>query len=458
MAEKPAYHVSWQTLVLYAAPPIGMGYMFCLVSLYLLKFSTDILGIGAGVMGFILGMSRIWDAVSDPLAGYLSDKTNTRWGRRRPWLLGSIIPISISFWMVFSPPASLSDNQLIYWMACAVIGFYSAQTIFIVPHLSLGAELTDNHHERSKVFGARHAGWIIGYISALATLYLLLRAEGTGGIEQVRELAANQSVYAAFITVIGLLVCAVGLRERKEFAQLGPTKPFAAFKDVWKNEHARLLLLAIFVENIGGAVITIVTVYNAEYIMKRADLAPLFILSYMIFSLILTPLWIPFSKRVGKKRLWVWSMVITAFAFGGMGTLSEGDIWQLLALAAIAGMAGGCGGTINPSIKSDIIDYDEYISGERKEGAYFAAWYFVSKMAYGIMLMFTGFALGWAGYIPKVADQADTVIYTLRFLYGGIPFVCYMAGAYLLLRFAFNEREHADILSKLADRGREVKA
>ncbi|MBE8221068.1 MAG: MFS transporter [Alphaproteobacteria bacterium] len=456
-APTSGHHVSWKTLLLYAAPPIGMGYMFCLVSLYLLKFSTDILGIGAGVMGFILGMSRIWDAISDPLAGYLSDRTKTRWGRRRPWILGSIVPISISFWMVFSPPASLSDSQLVYWMACAVIGFYSAQTIFIVPHLSLGAELTDNHHDRNKIFGARHAGWIVGYILALGTLYLLLNAESVGP-EQVRIIAADQSFYAAFITVIGLLVCAVGIREREEFSQFGPKNPFSAFKDVWQNGHARLLLTAIFIENIGSAVITIITVYNAEYVMKRADLAPLFILSYMIFSLVLVPVWTPLARRIGKKRLWVGSMVVTAFAFGGMGTLSEGDVWPLLILAAIAGTAGGCGGTINPSIKSDIIDYDEYMCGERKEGAYFAAWYFVSKMAYGIMLMVTGFALGWAGYVPKIADQADTVVYTLRFLYGGVPFICYILGACLLLRFAFNEREHAEVLAKLAERGREVKA
>ena len=453
--EIPAHRVTWRQMFLYAAPPIGMGYMFCLVSLYLLKFSTDVLGISAAVMGFILGASRVWDAISDPLAGFLSDKTKTRWGRRRPWIFLSIVPISISFWMVFSPPTDLTASQLIIWMTIAIIGFYSAQTIFIVPHLSLGAELTDNHHERNKVFGARHAGWILGYISALGTLSLLIGAEGEG-IEQTRSLASTQSIYAAFITVIGLALCAIGLREREEFASLGPAKPYAAFLDIWRNSHARLLLTAIFIENLGGAVITILSLYNAEYVMKHAALAPLFILSYMVMSLVLVPLWLPLARRVGKKRLWVGSMIVTAFAFGGMGLLSPGQEWVLVGLAAIAGAAGGCGGVLNPSIKSDVIDYDEYMSGERKEGAYFAAWYFVSKMAYGLMLMITGFALSWAGFVPR-AEQTDTVVNTLRFLYGGVPFIAYLLGGYLLTRFSFNEAEHTQVLNQLEARGRQLR-
>ncbi len=443
--------VSAFSIFMYMLPPIGCGYMFCLVNLYIMKFATDILLIAPAVMGLIFGISRIWDAVSDPLVGYYSDKTHTSIGRRRPWILASIIPIFLSFWMISAPPESLSMDQLAVWMGIAVIAFYSAQTIFIVPHMSLGAELSVDYHERNKVFAARHAGWIGGYVLALGTMYWLISAEAEGDY-QVRALAENQSYWAGVLTTICLLACVVFLRERKEFLGRGAEKPWGAMRDILANPHAKLLLIVNFIENLGGASIVILSVYNAEYVMKNAQMAPLFILSYMVFSVVLVPFWIKLARRFGKKPMWVGSLFVTGICFAFMGILQPGQELHLLILAGIAGAAGGCGGTVSPSIKSDIIDYDELLTGQRKEGAYFAAWNFVGKSAYGVMLSLTGFALSWAGFVPK-ADQTELVENTLRFLYGGVPLICYMAGTYLLLRFSFNEGEHAEVRAALDAKG-----
>ena len=441
--------VTWLEVFLYALPPVGAGYMFCLVTLYTMKFATDVLLMAPALMGAIYGISRFWDAISDPLVGYLSDKTKTRIGRRRPWLFGSILPTGGFFWMLSAPPAWLSDGQLSLWMGVAIVGFFSAQTMFIVPHMSLGAELTDDYHERTKIFGARHAGWIAGYISALGTMSLLISAEAESEAA-VRALSSTQSFYAAAFCGMCLLACAWFLKERPEFMDKAPEKPWEAARDIWKNSHARLLLIVIFIENLGGATITILTLYVAHYVMGAPHLAPFFILAYMVCSFSLTPLWMPLAKRLGKKNLWLISMVVSAFAFGGMITLSPGDEIQLVALAALAGAAGSCGGTVNPSIKSDIIDFDEYRTGERKEGAYFAAWYFVSKSAYGVMLMVTGFALSLSGFVPNV-EQSTTVIWTFKGLYAGMPFVAYIVGAFLFARFSFDENEHKKIIAELEE-------
>ncbi len=452
-AVSSARRISWLETVCYALPPLGAGYMFCLVTLYTLKFSTDVLLIAPALMGMIYGISRFWDAISDPLVGYLSDKTKTPMGRRRPWLLGAIIPAVLFFWMLSAPTDGLSSGALALWMGIAIIGFFSAQTMFIVPHMSLGAELTDDYHERTKIFAARHAGWIAGYISALGTMYFLILAEGESQ-EAVRALNAEQSIYAGLFLAACLLACVWGLRERPEFMDKAPEKPWEAAKDIWKNGHARLLLIVIFIENLGGATVTILTLYTAQYVMNAPQLAPVFILAYMVFSFALTPLWTPLAKRFGKKRLWLGSMLVTAVAFGGMITLEPGMEIRLICLAALAGAAGSCGGTINPSIKSDIIDLDEYHTGERKEGAYFAAWYFVSKSAYGVMLTVTGFALSIVGFVPNVA-QTDAVIWTFKGLYAGVPFFAYIIGAIMFSTFKFDENEHRKVIAELeAKRGK----
>ena len=242
-----AKRIGWLELFAYALPPVGAGYMFCLVTLYTMKFATDVLLIAPALMGTIYGISRFWDAISDPLVGYLSDKTKTRWGRRRPWLFGAILPAALTFWMLSAPPQDLSHTMLVVWMGVAIIGFFSAQTMFIVPHMSLGAELTDDYHERTKIFAARHAGWIAGYISALGTMYLLIVAESESQAA-VRTLSADQSIYAALFGAVCLLVCVSILRERPEFMDKAPEKPWEAAKDIWKNSHARLLLIVIFMK------------------------------------------------------------------------------------------------------------------------------------------------------------------------------------------------------------------
>ena len=105
-----------KTLIAFGAPAVGAGYMYLLLALYVMKFSTDVLLIAPAVMGLIFSVSRIWDAISDPLVGYLSDRTSTSLGRRRTWILISFVPIALGFYAVFAPPQGLAVNGLSWWM------------------------------------------------------------------------------------------------------------------------------------------------------------------------------------------------------------------------------------------------------------------------------------------------------------------------------------------------------
>ena len=447
--------LSWAVIGAYSLPTVGVGYMYLLINLYIMKFSTDVLLIAPAIMGTIFGLSRVWDAISDPLVGYLSDRTTHPLGRRRLWLLIGILPIAVTFIMVFSPPESLQGATLVAWMAFGVIGFYSAMTIFIVPHMSLGAELTLNYHERSRLYGLRHATYTLGSIIALASMQLLINAEQKGEAA-VRLTAFQLSTLAAVATAALILYAVVKLRERTDFQGRINQSPLGAFKDVWQNPHARLVLVVSFIENMGSAVIGLLTLYIAQYVVGAPHLAPLIILSYMIPSSLSVPLWVPLSRRFGKIRLWVFSMLLTGLSFGGMFVLPflesiEARITTIFVLAAFAGLAAGCGGTIAPSVQSDIIDYDEYKTGERKEGSYFAAFNFVFKSAAGVMIFITGYVLQFSGFVPN-QDQTMTVQIAMVTLYGLLPLVCYLVGAFFFSRFTLDEKEHARIRKVLAER------
>lgn len=455
MSSSAGDRVSWRTITAYGAPAVGAGYMYLLLSLYVMKFATDVLLIAPAVMGMIYSASRIWDAVSDPLVGYLSDRTTTRLGRRRTWLLLSSLPIAITFYMVFAPPQWLEGPTLIAWVAVAVIGFYSAMTLFFVPHLSLGAELSDDYHERSRMFGARHAAYILGSILSLVSLYFLLQAEYAADGD-VRGLAAELGLVAVGVMFAMVIFAVVRLRERPEFQGRMNASPVKAFRDVWANPHARLLLIVTFIEHVGSSAIAALTLYVTHYIVGAPTWAPLIIFAYMLPSSASVPMWLPLSRRFGKIRVWIGGMLLTGVSFGAMFLLPFLDdvdtrLTWIIVMAFFAGLANGCGGTLGPSVQGDVIDYDEHLTGERKEGAYFAAWNFVQKGALGVMLLLTGFVLEYSGFVPN-QEQTMTVKMAMITLYGLFPLVCYLIGAYMFTKFKLDEFAHSEIRAGL-DRG-----
>tara|TARA_B100001540_G_scaffold312474_1_gene333672 strand:+ start:4058 stop:5377 length:1320 start_codon:yes stop_codon:yes gene_type:complete len=437
-------------------PAIGAGYMYLLMSLYVMKFSTDVLLIAPAVMGAIFSISRIWDAISDPIAGYLSDRTTFRYGRRRTWMLLSFVPISFGFLAVFSPPETMQGQSLDLWMMIAILSFYSAITLFNVPHMALGAELSEDYHERTRLFGVRHIGFTLGSILSLVSMSLLISEENspTG---DVRELAGNLALIAVIAMTMMIFFSVSRLKENPEFQNRVNKNPFKAFRDIWVNPHARILIIVLFIENLGGAVIGVLTLYVTQYIVEAPAWAPLIIFAYMLPSALSVPLWIPLSRKFGKIRLWVFSLALTGISFGGifiipfLDSVTERLIVMFLG-AALGGMAAGCGGAIGPSVKGDVIDYDEYLTGERKEGSYFAALNFVFKSATGIMLLVTGFVLQFSGFVPNQPQTMEVKI-ALISLYGLVPLIFYSLGAYLLFtKFKFGEREHAAIKKSMQER------
>jgi GPH family glycoside/pentoside/hexuronide:cation symporter len=433
------------TLLNYCSPTFGVGIMFFLVGLYLTPFATDVLLISPGAIGAIFLISRLWDAISDPIAGFLSDRTQSRWGRRRPWIAASIIPVCGVYVLTWSPPAGLQAEALVVWMGLGIIGFYTAMTIFIVPHTALGAELTDSYHDRTRIFGFRHVIWTLGSVAAVGLMQLIIDAPSG------RVVARDLSLAVGLLTAFLLILSVAFLRERPDFQGRGSDNPIHSFRDVLKNRHARLLLIVYLIENLGGATIVVLTFYVAKYVIIRPDLTGYFILSYMAGSIGFVWMWLPLSRRFGKKQLWLFSMVMTAIAFGGMFFLHEGSIYLISGLALVGGIAAGCGAMIGPSIQADVIDYDEYTTGQRKEGAYFAAWNFVYKSATGITIMASLWVLELVGFEPNV-PQTDAVKLAIVSLYSIAPLVCYLVGAALLSSFSLDEIEHARIRTILDQR------
>lgn len=439
----PTAPLSWSAIFDYVAPTFGLGFMFLLIAIYLMKFATDVLGMSAAVMGTILFLGRgIWDAIADPIAGYLSDRTNTKMGRRRPWLLASALPLGVTFVLLWTPPREMGTVYTTVWMAVMVVAFYTSSTVLIIPHTALGAELTDSYHDRTRIFGGRHVVTTLGSFAAVAGLFALQKSD------DVHRTILWFAIAAGVATALATVWTVVRLRERPEFQGRGGDKPYRAFRDVLVNPHARLLLLVFGIESLGAATIGVLTPYVAQYVVKRPEVGPPAIAVYMLASILFVPVWLPLSRRFGKKALWMASMLLTAGSFGSMIFLTENAIALMTILAFLAGTAASCGAMMGPSIQADVIDWDEHATGERKEGSYFAAWNFVFKVATGLTQALTGFVLTFSGYMPNV-EQTAGVKFTILALYGLFPMACYLIGSALFARFKLDEAGYKAIRTEL---------
>lgn len=435
---RPGERIPFGTLVVYGLPAAPVWFSFMLSSVYLIKYTSDVLLIAPGVMGVVYGLSRLWDAVSDPIAGYLSDGTRSRLGRRRSWLLASVLPLAAGLFLTWCPPRGLEGTLLVAWVACGVFLFYTGTTIFHIPHESFGAELTTDHHDRTRVFAVKSAVATLGSLAAIGGLALFYRSDDPR--ETALWLVAGVS--AALALFVGIAVAR--LRERPEHQGRGARGLRQSFRDVLANPHATPLLLTFFIENLGMACLAVMTPFVMEYVFDMKEQTPVFIGVYFIPSLLGIPFWVWLSRRVGKRRLWLLAVGLLAGAFSGLAFVKPGQEWLMYGLGVVAGIGGGCGQVVGPSIEADIIDWDELQTGERKEGAYFAVWNFMRKSAYGVAAMSSGVILEVVGFVPNEAQGESTQL-AMRALFGLVPGVCFVLGFFALRRLRLDEAEHAAI-------------
>jgi len=431
--------------VIYGLPAAPVNFSFMLGSVYLLNYASDVLLVAPGVMGVIYGLSRLWDAISDPIAGYLSDRTRSRLGRRRSWLLASIAPIAIGFAMTWCPPARLDGIAVAAWVGVGVFLYYTGTTIFSIPHESFGAELTTDHHDRTRVFGVKTALGMLGSIAGIAGLALFTAADGPAEQRATAELLA-WLLAASLLVLVSLAV--VRLRERVDYQGRGAANLAASFRDVMANPHARPLLLVFFIENFGVASLGVMTPFVMKYVLDMADKTPVFIAVYFIPALAGIPLWVRLSRRIGKRKLWIFAVAMLAVGYSGLFFVQPGQAWFVYLVGLIAGTGGGCGQVVGPSIQADIVDWDELRTGQRKEGAYFAVWNFMRKSAYGLSAMMSGLLLQVVGFEPNT-EQSEATRLGMRALFGLLPAGCYVLGLMALVRFRLDEAEHAEIRREL---------
>jgi glycoside/pentoside/hexuronide:cation symporter, GPH family len=428
--------------VLYAGPTFPLAAMAVPVFVYMGKFYADVVMVPLGHLALAIALARAFDALTDPLMGWISDRTRTRWGRRRPYIALGAPLLGLAFLALFSPPATLSTELATLWFAVCFLAYFFCHTVFSIPYNALGPELSLDYHERSSLFGWRESFALIGTIIAAV-------APGVFVIWLGSERAAFSAIgafCAASLIVLGTSAAA-RLRERPAFSQRTSNPLVPGVRRALRNRPFRILLASYVVGSVTAAIPGTLLPFFIEYVIQPERLVlwtTLGIASHFVAALASIPFWIALSRRVGKRAAWLAAYAMAIVSLAAAFFLGKGDIAPGLVVFGWAGVAFGGQLLLTPSIQADVIDYDELLTGKRREAQYGALWTLFPKLVAIPGAAIPLAVLAGLGYEPKV-EQSEEVIFALRALLGLVPAAFASLALLIAWRFPITEPVHRAI-------------
>jgi GPH family glycoside/pentoside/hexuronide:cation symporter len=431
----------------YAAPAFSLAVVGIPVYIYIPKFYTDVIGVHISALGLILLVVRLFDAVTDPAVGLISDHIRTPFGRRRPLMAFGAIFTAIAIFLLFNPPHTVTDTATIWFMAL-IFAVFLFWTVIIVPYESLGPELTFDYNERTTLFSVRDGALIAGTLVAAASPAMVKSIFSIPGNDQgERDIFFILSIVYAPLILASVLWCIMTFRERSLQPAARSVTIFQGIASSFTNKPFQILLIAYTISAVGNNLPATLILYYVEYVLHSPH-ADLFLLIYFVTGILFLPLWVLGSKKFEKKAMWLTAMVVNTGAFSGVFFLGPGDELLYGILVFISGIGFGATLAIPSAIQADVIDYDEMITGERREGLYIGLWSIAKKLAAAFGVGVGLLLLGTSGYTPNM-KQSDSVVLTLRVLYALVPCVCNLVAFLIALKYPIDKKYHQEIRKKI---------
>jgi glycoside/pentoside/hexuronide:cation symporter, GPH family len=459
----------------YGAGELGPAMAGSTIIFFQLVFLTDVAGMNPGLAGSVLLIARIWDAVNDPLIGWLSDHTRTPWGRRLPWMVASALPFSgffLMFWLVpeFAGPHA-QWHHFVYYLVVAVL-YSTFSTALGLPHSSLTAELSRDYDERSRLtafrMGFSLAGSVGGLIVALLVFHILKDAPKT----------IQYAVFGAAVAIIGLIsviFCLTGIwqiaisrdrqRLRRQEADELAAKPLPLREQlglVLANK-AFVLVCGIYLCSWLAMqfTATVLPFYTQSWLRLPPTTFQLLALTVQTTALCLMPFlgWV--SVRIGKKPVYFVGMSLWLLAQAGLMYLQPGDTTIIFLMAFVAGFGISVCYLIPNAMLPDVIEYDELRTGRRREGIYYGFCVFLQKTALAIGTFVVGQLLALAGYIssgPNEAtpEQPESALLAIRLAIGPLPALALIIGMVLTVFYPVTRESHRRVVEELDARRRQT--
>ncbi len=431
-------------LLTYALPSAPVSMLMMMLVVYLAPYYAAHMGLELAAVGAIFFLARLWDAVIDPMVGYLSDRTRSRFGRRKPWIAVGTPLLLLSVYGFFQPPEGSGTGYLVV----AALAFYAAITIVQIPYLSWGAELSRDYAQRTRINGYRETGTMIGIIMVALIPLVFLR----GTDPTVADIVGVFTIVVMVLLPITVLPALMFTPQTPAIdgPRLSLVKALYALR---VNKPFLRLMIASLLIWVGGHI------YNSTslFLMKDAlGFSPANFLWFMavqfVVGVICLPLVVKISGRIGKHRAMIF-VGIAYFVILPLFLLVEpGNLTQVVIVYALKGMVTSAIWVLPPAMVADTIEHGLLEGAGDDAALYMSLYFFIQKLSAAVAV---GLALplaAWLGFDPQLGAQSESLV-GLKFVAVILPGILAVPAAWLLFNYPIDENRHDEIRAELKRKG-----
>jgi glycoside/pentoside/hexuronide:cation symporter, GPH family len=433
---------------------LGPAIFTAIGGFYLNAFLLTVAGLRPATVALIFLIVKIWDSVNDPIVGALTDKTRTRWGRRRPWLLFGAIPFGILYFLYWIVPPLGDMGKFWYYLIVAIL-FDTTYTAINVPYSALTPELSQDYDERTSLNSYRFGFSILGGVAAASLHGIILSAFPDNVFMGYRVSAL---IWAVLFTVSVLITFAFTKESHfRETDGDGGPGFFEGLRIAFSNRAfvytAVIFLLSwLALQFIQGNLLLYV-----DYWLGLGEHFPFLILGIQVSSFIWLLIWARVSRRIGKQRVYYLGAAVWILVLIGLYFLQPGQVVLLYVLAILAGIGVSVAYLVPWSLLPDVIEMDELETGQRREGVFYGFFVFLQKLGLSAGLALSNLALEAAHFITPVPgepapDQPASVLMALRIFVSLVPAAILLLSYIPVYLYPITREKHAEMLAQLAAR------
>jgi GPH family glycoside/pentoside/hexuronide:cation symporter len=435
--------------LMYGAGDIGFSLTSTILGVYFLFFMIEVVGLRPSVAAIPIAIGKVWDFINDPIFGYISDRTRTRWGRRRPYLLFGALPLALTFTMLWYRPDFESTAALVAYYSIAYIIFEASATLLYMPYFALTPELTSDYDERTSLTSYRMFFSILGSLLAFTVPLIII---GSFTPENAPKVLLMGAIFG-LISALPMFITFFGTKEREDYSDLEKPTLWESIKSVWKNVPFRYGLGIFLATWISVDILQTSLLFYVKYVVQREPQNDIIMATIFVIAMFALPIWNWVSKRWSKRYAYIFGIAFWAVVQMILIMMNPSTpLGLILVLCSMAGIGVSAAHVLPWAILPDAIEWYEYETGERHEGMFYSVTTLARKVTSAVSVTFIGPILELTGYQPNAPIQSEQALWGIKLVIGPLPAVLLVIGIIIAFKYPLGRDDFLKIVEELKSR------